>query len=184
MTGFNVFIFFTNQVRNSYFIFHTSYFLLNTRTFAAMKKAILSFCLIILFMTACRKYENGAAFTVLTKTKRITKDWVLDAVAVTSGGTITNIVDEYPTMRMRIRKDSVIVLFAPITEKLYGNWAFTESKEAFQWTVDHNPATVIDAATETDMTYDSLGRFDIDRLTNKELWLRDKFNNTLRFVVE
>jgi len=150
-----------------------------------MKKAIFSFCLIILFLTACRKYENGAAFTVLTKTKRITKDWVLNAVATNnSSGGLTDILDQYPTMRLRVRKDSVIVLFAPITEKLYGNWEFSESKEAFLWTVDHNPATVIDAATETDMTYDSLGRFDIERLTNKELWLNDKFNNTLRFVVE
>lgn len=149
-----------------------------------MKKIILSFCLITLFMTACRKYENGAAFTLLTKTKRITKDWVLESVAMTSTGALIDILDEYPMIRLRIREDSVIVLFAPVTEKLYGNWAFTESKEAFLWTVDHNPATIIDAATETDMTYDSLGRFDIERLTNKELWLNDKFNNTLRFVVE
>ncbi len=150
-----------------------------------MKKSIFSFCLIILFATACRKYENGAAFTLLTKTERITKDWILNEVAMTNiSGGLTNIIDEYPTMRLRIRKDSVIVLFAPITEKLYGNWELTEGKEAFQWTVDHDPATVIDAATETDMTYDSLGRFDIERLTNKQLWLVDKFNNTLRFEVE
>ena len=149
-----------------------------------MKKIIFSFCLIILFATACRKYENGAAFTLLTKTERITNDWILDAVAVTTSAGIINIADEYPSMRLRIRKDSVIVLFSPITEKLYGNWALTEGKEAFQWTVDHNPATVIDAATETDMTYDSLGRFDIERLTNKQLWLVDKFNNTLRFERE
>jgi len=149
-----------------------------------MKKAILSFCLIVLFMSACRKYENGAAFTLLTKTERITKDWILDAVATNRDGRLQDIITEYPTMRLRLRKDTVIVLFAPITEKLYGNWEFSESKEAFQWTVDHDPATVIEAVTETDMTYDSLGRFDIERLTNKELWLNDKFNNTLRFVVD
>jgi len=157
---------------------------INLCTFAAMKKAILSFCLIILFTTACRKYENGAAFTLLTKTERITNDWILNAVGANRDGSLMDIINEYPTMRLRIRKDSVIILFAPITEKLYGNWEFSESKEAFLWTVDHNPATVIDAATDTDMTYDSLGRFDIERLTNKELWLNDKFNNTLRFVVE
>ncbi len=166
---------------------HISHFLfpLNTRTFATMKKAIFSFCLIILLATACRKYEDGAAFTLLTKTERITKDWILTEVAMNnSTGEIDNIINQYPTMRLRIRRDSVIVLFAPITEKLYGNWELSEGKEAFQWTVDHDPATVIDAATETDMTYDSLGRFDIERLTNKQLWLLDKFNNTLRFEVE
>jgi len=110
-----------------------------------MKKTILPFCLILLFMTACKKYENGAAFTLLTKTERITKDWILDAVATNTTTGIDNIVNQYPTMRLRIRKDSVIVLFAPITEKLYGNWEFSESKEAFLWNVDHNPATVIDA---------------------------------------
>lgn len=156
----------------------------NTCNFAVMKNTILLFSLCVLILSACRKYEDGPAFTVLSKTERITKDWILNAVALETPGSTTNIIVQYPTMRLRVRKDSLIVLFSPITEKLYGTWEFAESKETFNWIVDHNPATVIEAATGSDMTYDSLERFDIRRLTQKDLWLADKFNHVLRFVPE
>lgn len=149
-----------------------------------MKNIILCSFLIISLLTACRKYQDGPAFTLVTKTERVTNDWILEAVALESPASTTNIIAQYPTMRVRVRKDSLIVLFSPITEKLYGTWEFEESKETFNWTVDHNPATVIEAATGVDMTYDSLERFDIRRLTNDDFWLADKFGNVLRFVPE
>jgi len=156
----------------------------NTCNFAIMKNTILLILLCLLTFVACRKYEDGPAFTVLSKTERVTNDWILDAVALQTPGSNIDIVSQYPTMRLRVRKDSLIVLFSPITEKLYGTWEFAESKETFNWTVDHNPATIIEAATGNDMTYDSLERFDIRRLTKKDLWLADKYNHVLRFVPE
>lgn len=152
-------------------------------------KYLLYFTLSSLSFIACRKYQDGPALTFISKNERIKKDWILD-IAITERGTVlTNISSRYPEMRMRFRKDSLIVIFSPITEKLYGNWELAESKEVINWTVDHNPVTEIvsevDAfGSEVLMSYDSLERFDIRRLTTDELWLKDKFNAILRFVPE
>ena len=137
----------------------------------------------------CRKYQDGPSLTVVSKTERIARDWILD-IAITERGSVrTNISSRYPEMRMRFRRDSLIVLFAPVTEKLYGNWELAENKEAITWVVDHDPLTEIVSeldifGTPTLMSYDSLERFDIRRLTTDELWLKDKFNAILRFVPE
>ena len=144
----------------------------------------LFFCL---FIFGCRKYEDGPAFTFLTKTNRITNDWILD-IAVEEVGTFNiDATARYPTTRLRIREDTLIVLFAPLTEKLYGTWSLEESKETFNWVVDHDPVTFIndDSFTAEGITsYDSLERFDIRRLTEDQFWIIDKFGNLLQFVPE
>ncbi len=146
-----------------------------------------AFLLLLFLLSSCRKYNDGPAFTLLTKTNRVTNDWILDIAVRETGGAIFEVTDRYPTMRLRIRKDTVIVLFSPLTEKLYGTWSFEESKETFNWAVDHDPVTFINdnSLADQDITsYDSLERFDIERLTEDDFWIIDKFGNTLRFAEE
>lgn len=156
-----------------------------------MKNSVYFIILLFLLpMNACRKYQDGPAFTLVSKTERITRDWKLEFVLNEFvGGTFLNITAVNPEMRLRFRRDSLIVIYSPVTEKLYGNWEFAESKEVINWTLDHNPVTemvteVSSTGAETTITYDSLERFDIRRLTTDQLWLSDKFNNMLRFVPE
>lgn len=151
-----------------------------------MKKFLLLFCTISLTLLACRKYEDGPSFTLLTKKQRIIKTWNLDIVIKQIGSNRFDVTDTYPGLRLDFTRDSLRVDFTPSGEMLRTTWELSESKEALSWTADREPTTLIDDSIlgADEMSYDSLGRFDIQRLTSGQMWLVDKFNNTLRFVPE
>ena len=47
-----------------------------------MKNIILSFICLIAFVSSCSKYDDGPAFSLLTKTQRVTGTWTLTKVIV------------------------------------------------------------------------------------------------------
>ena len=65
-----------------------------------MKNIILSFICLIAFVSSCSKYDDGPAFSLLTKTQRVTGTWDLKQVIVngevmTPNDTYTNTYDTY-----------------------------------------------------------------------------------------
>lgn len=145
------------------------------------------FLIFLLFFVSCRKYEDGPSLTLTTKKQRLTGDWMLEQVLLNRISQVTE-VSEFPTIRLQIdRPDTLAVSFLGTTEEsLAGNWHFIESKESLEWVLDSKPTTLVKDANTTigsvaNVTYDSLERFDIRRLTNNDLWIVDKYNNILKF---
>ena len=65
-----------------------------------MKNIILSFICLIAFVSSCSKYDDGPAFSLLTKTQRVTGTWTLTKVIVNGeemspDDTYTNTYDWY-----------------------------------------------------------------------------------------
>jgi len=65
-----------------------------------MKNIILSFICLIAFVSSCSKYDDGPAFSLLTKTQRVTGTWDLKKVIVNGeemspDDTYTNTYDAY-----------------------------------------------------------------------------------------
>ena len=60
-----------------------------------MKNIILSFICLIAFVSSCSKYDDGPAFSLLTKTQRVTGTWDLKQVIV--NGVVMTPNDTYNT---------------------------------------------------------------------------------------
>ena len=147
-----------------------------------MKKYLFPLLLGLFFCSACRKYQDGPAFTLLSKQARITGEWNLDVALLSTATSNAGITGRYPPMRMQIdRSDEFTVAFFDDFEVRRGEWSLEENKETFNWTLSDNVTTGIIGTNGQIVRYDSLERFDIERLTTGDLWLIDRFGTTLRF---
>lgn len=125
-----------------------------------MKTAINFFLVCVLFsFLGCSKYEDGPAFSLLTKKARITNTWKMDKY-IYDDGTSTNDVDNGT---MKLDKDMTATLSLEATNgiALSGVWEFVDHKEGLRITFQ-----VFSSTTIKD--------FKILRLKSKELWVYDK----------
>lgn len=122
-----------------------------------MKHLKLSFVavLAVLFVfSACSKYEEGPAFSLLTKKARITGEWQVDEVIV--NGTALTELDDYAGT-MTFEKDGTgSYSNAGVTSET--EWEFSDDKEAVK--VKMKFLGVWTDWTETEIL----------RLTNSEFW--------------
>ena len=123
-----------------------------------MKTTINFLLVILLFMfIGCSKYEDGPAFSLLTKKARITNTWKIEKY-VYDNGTSTTDVDEG---KMTLNKDmSANVSFGTGGISLAGTWEFINDKEGIRITF-----TIFNSTSTKDYT--------ILRLKSKELWVYD-----------
>lgn len=131
-------------------------------------KKLLIVLLSILFVssnliTSCKKYEEGPAFSLLTKKARITGDWTLESYSV-NGEDVTAELKALigGTIELNIEKDgSYKKNIAGTTDT--GKWKFGEDKDDVYF--DSNDSKV----AEDD--------YRILKLKSKELWLRQTQSN-------
>lgn len=113
----------------------------------------------IISTPSCGKYEDGPGFSLLTKTKRLSRDWDEKEYINTSGVTIT----DTGTDLLTFEKDGVAkVSFGALV--FTGTWEFTSDKEKLRLFFDGG----VDELT-------------ILRLTNKELWTKDSDGGITKF---
>ena len=115
-----------------------------------MKHSLKLFLVVLIATTAifsaCKKYEDGPAISLLTKTSRISNDWVAES-ATQNGINVTTGLEDFG---FNIKKDGT----------------YTSDGEAGVWEFDSNKEAVIfDKGTLYEFT------FKILRLKSKELWL-------------
>lgn len=110
----------------------------------------------ILNFQSCGKYEDGPAFSLRSKTSRITGEW--EVVQIGS--------DVYPqngySIEFEFEKDGDFTFtysYDGYSYSYLGEWEFSSDKEELD--------LIVDGSVET---------FEIKRLTNKELWLEDDTN--------
>jgi hypothetical protein len=123
-----------------------------------MKKYILASTIalfsVAVVTTSCNKYEDGPAFSLLTKKMRLTGDWTLENY--TSDGTdITSFVQSaWGNAEWQIEKDGTYKITGNINDS--GTWELGEDKDDVFFTPTGDPQE----------------SYRILRLKNTELWLR------------
>lgn len=115
-----------------------------------------------LVLASCTKYEYGPEFTLLTKKQRVTNSWEVDR-AYEDGNDVTSSYDEYDLV---LNKDQSARLTATYgnsgTQVIFqtdGTWEFLDKGAQLYLDMENDDA---------DQT------FFILRLTDDELWLREK----------
>ncbi len=111
-------------------------------------------------ITSCSKYEEGPAFSLRTKTERISNEWIVEkATDIVEG---TDITEDYTGEIWDFRKDGTFFK----NGELKGNWDFYNDKEAVIITKDNGDSDV----------------FRILKLKEKEMWLEITGEEELIFV--
>ncbi|HLW29681.1 MAG TPA: glycoside hydrolase family 43 C-terminal domain-containing protein [Brumimicrobium sp.] len=127
-------------------------------------KLFVSILTLVFVLSACNKYEEGPKFSLLTKKARITGTWELEKT-VSSNGTVEYNNDEGDIV---INKDGSYVLTVN-GFGVSGDWKFVKDKEYISVTVTILGNTKVD-------------EFQILRLKNKELWLKDSEGKVAYYV--
>lgn len=110
----------------------------------------------ILNFQSCGKYEDGPAFSLRSKTSRITGEWEVVQIGA----------DAYPqngySIEFEFEKNGDFTFtysYGTYSYSYLGDWEFSSNKEELD--------IIVDGYVET---------YEIKRLTNKELWLEDNTN--------
>lgn len=143
-----------------------------------MKQAILVLVAFTLLFS-CSKYEDGPSVSLKSKTKRITGEWEVISVADTS-------LSDFK-LRLSIEEDGdasftpiINIGFMTIDQISIGaQWEWTYKKEGIQIIVDMDAVSELlsvagDFNVNTSALLKEKFEFDILRLTNDELWIRDE----------
>jgi len=127
---------------------------------------LLSFAIFTGIFNSCKKYDEGPAFSLRSKTKRLAREWVIDAYYrdgnnETSQLVISNYVESYTKSGSHSRsyndKNG-----NPISET--GEWKFDSNKEQISVTGIGSIEWTNQTSTVSSSSYNIL------RLTSKELW--------------
>ncbi|HZH87054.1 MAG TPA: hypothetical protein VFD77_07045 [Brumimicrobium sp.] len=129
-------------------------------------KLLVSILALVFVFSGCNKYEEGPSFSLLTKKARISGTWKLEKTVTSEG--FTYVADASDTERMIIEKDGTI-MFQDQGFALSGKWDFIKDKEYISMTFSFLGSTDIE-------------EFQILRLKNKELWLKDLDNDVMHYV--
>lgn len=123
-------------------------------------KTIINILLVLFIFSfvGCTKYEDGPAFTLLTKKARITNTWKMEKYIYDDGSSTTNVDGG----TMTLNKDMSATLSTSETNgiSISGTWSFIDNKKGLR--ISYN---VLGMAGNKDYT--------ILKLKSKELWVHD-----------
>lgn len=115
--------------------------------------------------TACQKYDDGPFFSFRTREARVANNWQVEQ-AMDNGSDVTSAFDQY---ELRLTKDRDATLTATYSLgsvdfqfATNGTWDFENNHEDLRLDFENNDAD---------------GTWQILRLKEKEMWLREKGGN-------
>lgn len=116
----------------------------------------------IMTISSCKKYEDGPLISLRSKTERIANTWQIEK-AIEDGEDITDQYDQYE-LQLFSDGDARLVAIYTLADFTFeyetnGTWDFSDDKEELELDMENDDA---------DKTYQIL------RLKEKELWLREK----------
>lgn len=131
-----------------------------------MKMNIKVFALFFIGMTSvlssCKKYEDGPGISLRSKEERIANTWKVDK-AYENGNDITNQYDQYELQMLRNGQATLVAIYST------GNFNFEfETNGTWDLVNDNDDLRLDFEDDDADRTYQIL------RLKEKELWLREK----------
>jgi len=130
-----------------------------------MKKTtlFLAVLIIIFFFGSCGKYEDGPAFSLLTKKARLTGEWQVEKV-------FKNDVEEELDS---LSQNTSILYESDGTGKVTFTQGSVSLAVDFEWQFGDGKETVSMRTKKLDGTWDDWDETRILRLTNKEFWFEE-----------
>lgn len=128
-------------------------------------KFFLSILTLVFVLSACKKYEEGPAISILTKKARVTGAWKAEK-KISNSGEVDYVFDDEV---IRINKDDTYEIHEGNELVVFGTWDFTKDKEYLRFTFTENGSK-------------NIQEFKIIRLKNKELWLTDDQGEQINYV--
>ena len=128
-------------------------------------KFLLSILSLLFVLSACKKYEEGPAFSLLTKKARITGSWKAEKVISKSGVMEFVYYDEV----MKILKDGDYEFLVGSSIEITGIWDFSQDKEYLRLNYGEDGIN-------------NIVEYKIIRLKSKELWLEDAQGEQVNYV--
>lgn len=125
--------------------------------------AAISLAVLTMTATSCGKYEDGPGFSLLTKKKRLCREWDAKSYVDANGTTYEDNSDDVLTFE----KDGDAT-YTNGGSGIVGTWEFTSDKEKI------NVSTTVFGVVDTDV-------LTIQRLTNSELWLKDEDGDITKY---
>lgn len=113
--------------------------------------------------TSCGKYADGPSFSLLTKKKRLCREWDAKSYVDANGTTYEDNSDDVLTFE----KEGGAT-YTNGGNGIAGTWEFVSDKEGITTTY------TVFGVTNTDT-------YTITRLTNKELWLKDSDGDLTKY---
>ncbi|MHB1277013.1 MAG: lipocalin family protein [Bacteroidia bacterium] len=117
--------------------------------------------LVPIVLSACNKYEDGPDISLIPRTDRMANTWIF-AYAESNGENVSDQFDQYElymNTENEAQLDATYVIFGTSYQtSTSGTWAFTNDQQNLLLDFD-------DDAQDNE--------YEILRLANKELWLRD-----------
>lgn len=133
-------------------------------------KLVIKLFLVMFFITSiegCSKYEEGSYFTIIPKKARITNTWIPVKYVYSDGSVSTDIIEGKVTLEKDMSA-SLVVDNGGTGVSVSGTWKFIDDKTGINTKFNL-------------LGYSSDDDYEIVKLTNKELWLRDQYNKVTHY---
>lgn len=123
-------------------------------------KTPLALATVALLVVGCKKYDDGPGVSLVPRTERVANTWVIEK-ALSDGADVTSDFDQYV---LTLTNDNAATLVAQYT--LFGIDISNETSGTWSFANDQAELVLDFEDDIADATYQ------INRLTQKELWLR------------
>lgn len=146
--------------------------------------AILLALATVLVFSSCAKYEEGPSMSLLTKTQRLTGEWVVSKVLVDGTELTGDEMEIYNYMTMTFEKDGTGVMHMDAYQMTFGDmtidvpetnmdieWQFSDDKTELQ-----TRSKKMDDQGNYTEEWDEWVSSTILKLENKEMWTTDTSN--------
>lgn len=124
-----------------------------------------------MILSSCGKYEEGPAFSLRTKTARITGEWQVEKVFENGNELTGEETEYYDAMTVKLDKDGTGLMTVNLSFEGM-DFSFSEQLE-WQFSDDKTELEVRTKDSEEDM-WSEWTSSTILRLTNDELWVEDE----------
>ena len=129
-------------------------------------KKILGISLVIFIISSCIKYEEGPAFSFLTKEKRLTRAWEMTKVEYLNGQDSTYTEGTIYPFYLEFSKDKTLKF------KIQKNGVLEEHVTTWDWHLATWGVTL--DLTDNIQGNNGIRNYQILRLTKKEFWIYDR----------
>ena len=129
-------------------------------------KFFLAILSVAFILTSCKKYDEGPAFSLMTKKARISGEWRVEQ-EISSSGDVQLVQSQEVLV---INKSGSFEIVDDFKTEIIGTWDFIKDKEyvAFTYKDDEGVNNIVE--------------YKIIRLKSRELWLKDDQGKQYNYV--
>ena len=135
-------------------------------------KKFTSIFILILFFSSCKKYENGPAFSLLSKKERVANTWAIQMVKENGVDKTNDYRNVFQNYKLIMDKNNMKYT---LTYKLLG---IADYSETGSWDLSSDKLFLVLTKDGTASSPSSTSNWKILKLKEKELWIETNTNSS------